>query len=220
MLRGVLLFTPPRRPGLDILTETKADTPTLDALAAAGYRLALITCTPGGLDFVPAQVAATPHLDNGRWRVLDTWPYPDRLRGAHFAALLARGPLCASQSPGEPRPRMIARRVLVALVVLGVTGGLLALLLQVLAPGGWTLAKLAMLAGLLGTAPWTGLCLANGLVGFLRLVATRGQTVAIIPIGLTLDPSAQPRRHAGECRHPRLCLCCRKGSRGCRHSPA
>jgi len=68
---------------------------------------------------------------------------------------------------------MIARRLLVALVMLGVAGGLLALLWQVLAPGGWTVAKLAMLVGLLGTAPWTGLCLANGLLGFLRLVSTR-----------------------------------------------
>jgi membrane glycosyltransferase len=71
---------------------------------------------------------------------------------------------------------MIARRLLVALVVLGVTGGLLALLCQVLAPGGWTVAKLAMLVGLLGIAPWTGLCLANGLLGFLRLVSTRAST--------------------------------------------
>src|SRR5208337_2771342 len=49
MLRGVLMFTPPRRPGLDLRTETKADTATLDALAAAGYRLALVSCTPSGL---------------------------------------------------------------------------------------------------------------------------------------------------------------------------
>ena len=41
---------------------------------------------------------------------------------------------------------------------------------QVLAPGGWTLPKLVMLAAFLGTAPWTGLCLANGLIGFVILV--------------------------------------------------
>jgi len=77
---------------------------------------------------------------------------------------------------------MIARRLLVALVMLGVTGGLLALLRQVLAPGGWTVAKLAMLVGLLGTAPWTGLCLANGLLGFIVLVWARASApVATIP---------------------------------------
>jgi membrane glycosyltransferase len=79
---------------------------------------------------------------------------------------------------------MIVRRLLVALVMLGVTGGLLALLWQVLAPGGWTVAKLAMLVGLLGTAPWAGLCLANGLIGFLRLVSTR----ALAPVVAARDP--------------------------------
>ncbi len=79
---------------------------------------------------------------------------------------------------------MIARRMLVALITLGATGGLLALLWQVLAPGGWAVAKLAMLVGLLGTAPWTGLCLANGLPGFLRLVSTR----ALAPPATVSDP--------------------------------
>ena len=73
---------------------------------------------------------------------------------------------------------MIARRLLVALVMLGVAGGLLALLWQVLGPGGWSVAKLAMLVGLFGTAPWTGLCLANGLIGFLVLVSARTPPVA------------------------------------------
>src|SRR5580658_5912780 len=77
---------------------------------------------------------------------------------------------------------MIARRMFVALVVLGVTSGLLTLLWQVLAPGGWTLAKLAMGVGLLGTAPWTGLCLANGLLGFLVLISA----------ARTIDPRATP----------------------------
>jgi membrane glycosyltransferase len=76
---------------------------------------------------------------------------------------------------------MIARKLLVALLMLGVTGGLLALLWQVLTPGGWSVAKLAMLVGLLGIAPWTGLCLANGLVGFLRLVSARAPTPAVTP---------------------------------------
>ncbi len=99
MLRGVLMFTPPRRPGLDIRTETKADAPTLDALAAAGYRLALVTCTPSGLDGIPTHVAAMLRFGDGGWRVLDAWPYPDWLTHTHFAALLAREPLCATGSP-------------------------------------------------------------------------------------------------------------------------
>ena len=60
---------------------------------------------------------------------------------------------------------MIARRLLVAMIVLCVAGGLVALLCgRCLAPGGWTVAKLAMLIGLLGTAPWTGLCVAGRMV--------------------------------------------------------
>ena len=96
MLRGVLMFTPPARPGLDVATETKADAATLAASAAAGYRLALIRCTPGGIDGVPAHVAALLRYDGGGWRVVDSWPYPPTLRHQHFAGLLARGPLCAS----------------------------------------------------------------------------------------------------------------------------
>ena len=64
---------------------------------------------------------------------------------------------------------MAARRVLVVLIVLLVAIGLGMLLWQVLAPGGWTLAKLVMLAAFVGSAPWTGLCVANGLIGFLIL---------------------------------------------------
>jgi membrane glycosyltransferase len=68
---------------------------------------------------------------------------------------------------------MIARRLLVALIVLGVACGLVWLLWLVLAPGGWTVAKMTMMVALLGTAPWTGLCFANGVIGFLLLLTAR-----------------------------------------------
>ena len=83
---------------------------------------------------------------------------------------------------------MVARRLLVALAMLGVTAGLMALLWRVLEPGGLTLAKLTMLAGLLGTAPWTGLCLVNGLIGFMVLVSAR--PVAPEVIASALPPMA------------------------------
>ena len=53
---------------------------------------------------------------------------------------------------------------------------------QVLAPGGWTTAKLVMLAAFAGTAPWTGLCLANGLIGFVILVGSRDPVRAVFPV--------------------------------------
>ena len=95
---------------------------------------------------------------------------------------------------------MIARRMFVALVMLGVTSGLLTLLWQVLAPGGWTLAKLAMGVGLLGMAPWAGLCLANGLFGFLVLISGARQ----------IDPRPPPQPSCR--RRPASTTCLRAAS--------
>src|SRR5579871_275483 len=78
---------------------------------------------------------------------------------------------------------MAARRALVVLIVLLTGIGLGALLVKVLAPGGWTLPKLAMLIAFIGTAPWTGLCLANGLIGFLILLL-RGESRESVPLAL------------------------------------
>ena len=58
------------------------------------------------------------------------------------------------------------------------------LLWLVLAPGGWTPAKLVMLTAFAGTAPWTGLCLANGLIGFVILVASRDPIQAVFPVAV------------------------------------
>lgn len=66
---------------------------------------------------------------------------------------------------------MIVRRALVVLIVLTTAAGLAVLLWPLLSPGGWTLAKLLMLVCCLGAAPWVGLCVANGLIGFVILVA-------------------------------------------------
>jgi hypothetical protein len=99
MLRGVILFTAPRRPSLDIQTGTEADPGTLEAAASAGYTLALISCTPAGLDGVPPGVAALlRHVGDG-WRLVQAWPYPADIAHWRFAALLARAPLCAVQPP-------------------------------------------------------------------------------------------------------------------------
>jgi membrane glycosyltransferase len=76
---------------------------------------------------------------------------------------------------------MAARRLLVVLIVLLVATGLGLLVWQVLAPGGWTLPKLVMLAAFIGTAPWTGLCVANGLIGFLVLIVGRDPKRSAVP---------------------------------------
>ena len=62
---------------------------------------------------------------------------------------------------------MIPRRLLIAAIVLVTAGGLIAAMVETLAPGGWTIAKLVMLTSCAAAAPWTGFCAANGLVGFI-----------------------------------------------------
>jgi membrane glycosyltransferase len=91
---------------------------------------------------------------------------------------------------------MAARRVLVVLIILLAVIGLGLLLVQVLGPGGWTLPKLLMLAAFLGTAPWTGLCLANGLIGFAILMFCRDPVQAVCPIDGSMDPQTPLPRTA------------------------
>lgn len=75
------------------------------------------------------------------------------------------------------------RRCVFALIALTATVLLGWLLLGALAPGGWTGAKLVIFACFLGTAPWTGICVANGLIGFLLLVFRRDPVRASFPAG-------------------------------------
>ena len=96
---------------------------------------------------------------------------------------------------------MAARRALVVLIVLLTASGLGLLLFHVLAPGGWTLPKLVMLAAFLATAPWTGLCLANGLIGFLILTLCRDPVRAVFPPPPRLPDQVQGR-HCPALREP------------------
>lgn len=91
-LRGVLMFTPPRRPGLHIRTETDAATDALPSAAAAGYELALVTCMPDGT------ASMLRHAPEG-WQRLQTWSWPTSLKAEPFGSMLARGPLCAGPRP-------------------------------------------------------------------------------------------------------------------------
>ena len=101
-LRGVLLFTPPRRPGLDFHIETSVSPATLASAAAADDRVALITCAPAGLDGVPAGDAAVLQATPDGWRILQAWAWPERIRQRPFAGLLVREPLCAGPHPPSP----------------------------------------------------------------------------------------------------------------------
>ncbi len=87
---------------------------------------------------------------------------------------------------------MAMRRACVLLIAVLTAAVLATLLWHVLAPGGWTPAKLVMIAAFAGTAPWTGLCMANGLIGFLILVGSRDPVRAVFP-GVADDRAPLPR---------------------------
>jgi hypothetical protein len=101
MVRGLLMFTPPRRSRLDLRIETKADEATLAGLARDGYALALVTCVPAGLADAPAGQAALLKFADGRWKTIETTAYPTGLRERRFAAMLQRGPVCAEREAGK-----------------------------------------------------------------------------------------------------------------------
>jgi hypothetical protein len=84
LLGGYLASVPPRRRGLDLKRYATADPATLDRADAAGYDLALISCTPHGLDELPAgEAALLQHEPNG-WHALAAWPYPAGIALSHW----------------------------------------------------------------------------------------------------------------------------------------
>jgi hypothetical protein len=100
-LRGVLLFTAPRRPDLEFRIDTEVTPNTLGTIAAAGYRLALVTCAPPGFPGVPPGDAALLRDASDGWQTVRVWTWPEYIRRRPFAGMLARGPLCAGPRPRE-----------------------------------------------------------------------------------------------------------------------
>jgi membrane glycosyltransferase len=85
---------------------------------------------------------------------------------------------------------MVLRRLIVILIAAGAPFGLGLLLWRLLAPGGLTIAKLLMLVGYAGTSPWVGLCLANGVIGWLLLLMVRVPSppaaTAVVPTAIAI----------------------------------
>jgi hypothetical protein len=75
LLAGDLASAPPRRRGLDLVRQKTADAAALDAVAARGYDLALVSCTPAGLMDLPPGEAALFRHDADVWHVIARWPY-------------------------------------------------------------------------------------------------------------------------------------------------
>ena len=98
MLRGTLLFTPPRR-SLTFRTELTAGPVSLIDAAQAGASHALVTCSGDGLGGLPARVAGLLVRDGAGWHVQASWPYPPGLSTAHFSAMMPHAPFCGTDQP-------------------------------------------------------------------------------------------------------------------------
>jgi len=84
LVEAYLANQPPRRRGLGLAYYKTADTATLDAAAAAGYELAVVTCTPPGLDDLPPGVVALLKHDTAGWNVVTTWPQSAGIPLSHW----------------------------------------------------------------------------------------------------------------------------------------
>ncbi|WP_244457935.1 glucans biosynthesis glucosyltransferase MdoH [Roseomonas fluvialis] len=80
-----------------------------------------------------------------------------------------------------PTESPLLRRAVFLLLVLAITAGLVALAIAVLAPGGWTVWEVMILACYLGTVPWSALSAANALVGLVILLGARDPPAAVLP---------------------------------------
>jgi hypothetical protein len=98
LLRGVLLFTPPRRHIADFRTELSATPASLDDALRAGFTRALVTCAPHGLASLPSGNAGLLAYADGSWHVQAKWPLPDDLAHTHFSAMLPREPFCPQRA--------------------------------------------------------------------------------------------------------------------------
>jgi hypothetical protein len=97
MIAGLLADTPPRRHMLDLLRRNTADPAKLEQAALLGYPLAFISCTPNGLDDLPANQAVLLRHDSDRWHLLAAWPYPEDAVQRRWQHILSWPPLCRGQ---------------------------------------------------------------------------------------------------------------------------
>lgn len=82
---------------------------------------------------------------------------------------------------------MLLRRLVFAALTSITAALLLALMVRVLAPGGWTPLKALILAGFVLHVPWVGLCAANALCGFTLRLGSRDPPRAVLPAGADFD---------------------------------
>jgi hypothetical protein len=84
LLDAYLANQPPRLRGLTVAYYRTADIATLDAVVAAGYELAAITCTPTGFDGLPPGMVALLKHDVTGWHPVATWPQSSGIPLSHW----------------------------------------------------------------------------------------------------------------------------------------
>jgi membrane glycosyltransferase len=99
---------------------------------------------------------------------------------------------------------LIARRALFAAVMTLVAAALVALAALSLAPGGWSAWKLAALLSFAGTAPWTGICAANALLGAAVRLGAADPVRAVFPPLQAAVPPIPPVAIALAVRNERM----------------
>lgn len=86
VLEGLIRLTPPRHPDVDLHSLSTFTPDTLDRLAAEGFRLALVSCTP-------QHHAVLMERDKDEWRAAAVWSYPPPV-SHHWSQVVAEAPLC------------------------------------------------------------------------------------------------------------------------------
>ncbi len=67
------------------------------------------------------------------------------------------------------------------------------MLVDILAIGGWTPLKIAIMACFAGVAPWLGICAGNAVLGFAVLMACRDPARAVLPVAGDIDLPVRTR---------------------------
>lgn len=97
LMRGMLMFLPPRLHPLDFKTVPKADAQTLESMKAEGYSHVFVSCTPETvLAGIAPGVGALLSWEHGSWHQIGDWRYPHFALQAPWSHLLPRKTFCAA----------------------------------------------------------------------------------------------------------------------------
>jgi membrane glycosyltransferase len=91
-------------------------------------------------------------------------------------------PAFAGMTKEDGRASLTARRLVFFSLLLVTAVTLTMLMASLLAPGGWTLLKAAILVAFIGVAPWIGVCVGNAVPGLLILLFARNPARAVLPV--------------------------------------